>query len=244
MTESKNGIILVVIATIVTSILILTTTRESKAPSADRQVSEVVAVENETAQAEIIETNSENQQIQAVVDVKDQPVGSTTAVEEVTAPKTTVAQTLIAPTTAEKITLITPSAPTGPFSKITLDINQDKKLEDHTTINEIAATDTQHELLNHIIQPIWMDQKLGDFKSLEQDGVVFDMMPSSSDGLQGENPTQVVTSKSDKFAPTSISANYNYQQMPMYNGGYYIAPMPSYLMPSMLPGNSVINNKK
>ena len=53
--------------------------------------------------------------------------------------------------------------------------------------------------------------------------------------LQGENPNQVVTSKSDKFGTETVSADYNYQQMPMYNGGYYIAPMPSYLMPSVLP---------
>ena len=80
-----------------------------------------------------------------------------------------------------------------------------------------------------------MDQKLGDFKSVAQGEVVFNLMPTNQDGLQGKNPGKVVTSKEDKFAATIISADYNYQQMPMYNGGYYIAPMPQYLMPSVLP---------
>ncbi|MEH6457266.1 MAG: hypothetical protein V7749_13135 [Cocleimonas sp.] len=231
MTESKNGILLVVIATIVTSVLILMTTREVTVPSGNQQIA---AVEKETAQVGTIETNNEKQQMDAAAEVTAQSVDSVAVVEQVAAPESPVASQA----------LITSSAPKGPFNKASVGTNQETKVEVSATLNNITATATQHELLNHIIQPIWMDQKLGDFKSLEQDGVVFNMMPSSPDGLQGENPTKVVTSKSDKFAPTSISGNYNYQQMPMYNGGYYIAPMPSYLMPSMLPGTPVINNKK
>ncbi len=177
---------------------------------------DIAITENETSQLKIITTDVEEKQIEKVAgDVSKSEVKPDVDIVQIAAPK-------------------------GPFDKTKTVADKLTNIEAETVI----ATSNQHELLNHIIQPIWMDQKLGDFKSVEKDESLFKMMPTSPDGLQGENPKQVVTSKSDKFASTTVSANYNYQQMPMYNGGYYIAPMPSYLMPSMLPGNAVLENKK
>ena len=177
---------------------------------------DIAIIENETSQLKIITTDVEEKQIEKVaVDVSKSEVKPDVDIVQIAAPK-------------------------GPFDKTKAVADELINIEAET----VEATSNQHEVLNHIIQPIWMDQKLGDFKSVEKGESLFKMMPTSPDGLQGENPKQVVTSKSDKFAPTTVSANYNYQQMPMYNGGYYIAPMPSYLMPSMLPGNAVLENKK
>lgn len=214
MNQFKNGTLLVVIATIVTAVLILMTDPETPAPSTDK---DIAITENEASQLNIVTTDvEEKQQIEKVaVDVPKSEVKPDVDIVQIAAPK-------------------------GPFDKTKTVADELINIEAETVI----ATSNQHEVLNHIIQPIWMDQKLGDFKSVEKGESLFKMMPTSPDGLQGENPKQVITSKSDKFAPTTVSANYNYQQMPMYNGGYYIAPMPSYLMPSMLPGNAILENKK
>ena len=214
MNQFKNGTLLVVIATIVTAVLILMTDPETPAPSTDK---DIAITENEASQLNIVTTDvEEKQQIEKVaVDVPKSEVKPDVDIVQIAAPK-------------------------GPFDKTKTVADELINIEAETVI----ATSNQHEVLNHIIQPIWMDQKLGDFKSVEKGESLFKMMPTSPDGLQGENPKQVITSKSDKFAPTTVSAKYNYQQMPMYNGGYYIAPMPSYLMPSMLPGNAILENKK
>ena len=223
MTQSKNGILLVVIATIFTAMLILMTDRDNTLPSTEKHAA---TVENETTELKIEDVNPEEKLI------KD---------DEVVVELENIAEQIMTPIIdSEQV-----AAPEGPFKKSSVNTDPATNLEPNaiaSNVDSIAATSTQHALLNHIIQPIWMDQKLGDFRSLEKDGVVFKMMPSSPAGLQGENPKQVITSKSDKYAPTTISENYNYQQMPMYNGGYYIAPMPSYLMRSVLPGNTAINS--
>ena len=201
MIQSKNGTSLVVIATIVTAILILMTTRDNTPPSIEKHA---LIVENKAAELKV---NDE------VTDEKQALVNEVATEIDNTSKET--ASTVVS---GEQI-----AAPDGPFN------NTSENVETK------ATTSTQQDLLSLVNQPIWMDQKLGDFKSVEKGEVVFKMMPSSSAGLQGTNPQKVVTSKSDKFAPTTISENYNYQQMPMYNGGYYIAPMPSYLMRSILP---------
>ncbi|MGK0270934.1 MAG: hypothetical protein ACI88H_001585 [Cocleimonas sp.] len=226
MNQLKNGTLLVAIATIVTVILILMTDSNETMPSSKGEVvkEEDVAPQQKTKVAETEE----------IVTLQVQEIANQTPEQSSEA-----AQTLIEPVIEKN----TATAPEGPFKKTqagTAEITKATSID-----NDIfAKTSTQHDLLNHITQPIWMDQKLGDFKSIENGEVVFKLMPTNPDGLQGDNPKQVVTNKNDKFAPSSIPANYNYQQMPMYNGGYYIAPMPSYLMPSMLPGNATIESDK
>ena len=218
MNQLKNGTLFVAIATVITVILILMTGRDEVITPRHEEVESVKII---TPQAKFEATESEVKQVTI----------------EVTENTPEVAPNLNNPN-PEKIKL---EAPKGPFSNTSVAASQTTKIVNNE--NLIAKT-TQHDLLNHIVQPIWMDQKLGDFKSIEKSEVVFKLMPTSPDGLQGSNPTEVVTSQSDKFAPMSIPANYNYQQMPMYNGGYYIAPMPSYLMPSMLPGTATIKSNK
>jgi len=218
MNRFKNGTLLVVIATIVTAILILMTGRNTSSTLTEEHL---VVVENETLQLKIVDLESDEKQGRDDTDV-------VVNVDQLT--NIVIESKLI-------------TAPKGPFTKSSVVVEQVTNVEPMIVSSKVMATSNQHELLNHIIQPIWMDQKLGDFKSVENADVTFKMMPTNPDGLQGENPKQVFTSKNDKFAPTTVSANYNYQQMPMYNGGYYIAPMPSYLMPSMLPGTATLNNK-
>lgn len=210
MSQLKNGTLLVVAATVITSVLILMTDRDQAKPESTTKVVEnetsIIKDESEIAEAVKLEENVE-------VNVQDEAIN-------------VVQSDSILP-------------PKGPFNEVIPESESVTVIEPSKVISETS----QHEVLNHIVQPIWMDQKLGDFKSVEKGEVVFKMLPTNPDGLQGENPQQVVTSKDDKFIPTTISANYDYQQMPMYNGGYYIAPMPSYLMPSMLPGNLGIDKK-
>lgn len=110
--------------------------------------------------------------------------------------------------------------PTGPFGKTAS--------ADNAQLAVTSSVTPEH-------QPIWLDQTFGDFKRIDSGEVLFKVMPVSSNGLQGANPMQVVTNEQDKYAPSADLKSYNYQQMPMYNGGYYIAPMPSYLMSSVLP---------
>lgn len=222
MNQLKNGTLLVVIATVVTAILILVTSREeAKSPKVEH---EVVTIEKEAPEDVITQVEVENPETEVATAESLISEVSQEAVDE-------------------KIEVTEVIAPDGPFKKA--DAKVDTQVSTEAKDSEVeseamtaVATISQHAVLNHIVQPIWMDQKLGDFKSIETDGVVFKIMPTSSDGLQGENPNEVVTSKSDKFGTQMISADYNYQQMPMYNGGYYIAPMPSYLMPSMLPAGA------
>ena len=235
MNQLKNGTLFIVIATVVTAVLILMTERDVSNLSVNQH--DVVTIEKETSEIEELPN--------LVSEVIDDEDTSTTVLQK----------------SMSSVNLnIEVAAPDGPFVKADSDLvviensqemsvteNSNEKTEEmEQAINDeqitTIATSSQHDVLNHIIQPIWMDQKLGDFKSIENDGVIFKLMPRNSEGLQGENPKQVVTSKNDRFATDTISADYNYQQMPMYNGGYYIAPMPSYLMPSILPGN--IGNKK
>jgi len=217
MNQSKNGTLLVVIATIVTAVLILMAGRDTTAPSTDEHTA---VVESETAPLKIERVDSDQKQDDKgiVVNVTQQKTSFVAESKQITAPK-------------------------GPFTKPLVDVEQVTIVEPMNVSSKVVATSNQNELLNHIIQPIWLDQKIGNFKSVVKGGMGFKMMPTSPNGLQGENPKLVITSKSDKFAPATVSANYNYQQMPMYNGGYYIAPMPSYLMPSMLPGTPALNNK-
>jgi len=53
-----------------------------------------------------------------------------------------------------------------------------------------------------------VDQEVAvnDQQLLNEVEVVFTIMPSSSDGIQGENPNKVVTTKNDKFGTQTISA--------------------------------------
>lgn len=217
MNQLKSGTLIVAIATIVTVILILMTGRDEVVNPAHE---EVASEKMPSAQPKLDTTENEKNQV----------------ITEVTESASEVTQQLTTSSTES----VKPDAPNGPFTNTSDLVNQPAQTV--TNDNSVTETTTQHDLLNHIVQPIWMDQKLGDFKSIEQSEVVFKLMPKTPNGLQGSNPTEVITSKSDKFAPQSIPSNYNYQQMPMYNGGYYIAPMPSYLMPSMLPGKATIES--
>jgi len=114
-----------------------------------------------------------------------------------------------------------------------------KKEKNETAITDATTQNNTEAPKSSDKSPIWLEQKLGEFQSVDTRDVEFIIMPNSADDLQGSNPKEVVTSKVGKFSPSAIPENYNYQQMPMYNGGYYIAPMPGYLMPSVLPKNSV-----
>jgi len=185
----------------------------------------------ETVEADSSES-SNNSMVQKIVD-------SNTAVSETAAPDGPFAEAESVAKDEVKAELVEQETVA---SESTEEASNTEPSENTTpSEEETAQPEAQQALLNDIVEPIWMDQELGDFKSLEADGVVFTIMPSSSDGIQGENPNKVVTTKNDKFGTQTISADYNYQQMPMYNGGYYIAPMPSYLMRSVLPskvGNS------
>ncbi len=244
MNQFKSGTLLVIAATAIVAILMLMTDRDI-APK---------------KQKEVVETLKTEVEAEAVVKTEATEATETSKEESVESVAIKSTEEDGVSNNNEKATLITQepkeiAAPEGPYSK------SETKDEDHITSEKTAeneesviakndekieepikaesikvmATSTQHDLLNHLIQPIWMDQKLGEFKSVEKGEVVFKMMPTTPDGIQGEDPQQVVTDNSDKFAPTTVSADYNYQQMPMYNGGYYIAPMPPYLMESMLP---------
>ncbi len=236
MNQLKNGTLFVAIATIITVILILMTGRDEVVHPEHQEITKEVTLEAEetslqpSAETTVAVTASEKQ---------EKPVTIVDEEETEDAPKVEVAQQLTATSSTEGTT---PEAPKGPFKKASDTANQVASNIDNN--KPVAKTTTQHDLLNHLVQPIWMDQKLGDFKSVEKSEVVFKLMPTSPDGLQGNNPTKVVTTKNDNFSPMSIPANYNYQQMPMYNGGYYIAPMPSYLMSSMLPGNATVKSKQ
>ena len=229
MTQFNKGTLIVVLATVVTSILILMTGREKEnsAPPERNNIAE--NVEDTTTEQKIstdseslksVSSEDENVTVEKVI--VDDPVeiaapdGPFNSKEEVAPIQAAADNIQAAPAVDEKN-------------------KADQEVQENSVGITTASTESQHELLNHIIQPIWMDQKLGDFKSVAQGEVVFNLMPTNQDGLQGKNPGKVVTSKEDKFAATIISADYNYQQMPMYNGGYYIAPMPQYLMPSVLP---------
>lgn len=173
MNQHKGEALLVVVATIITSILILMTDRDITQPSADKS----------TGRTENITTS------------------------------------------------------TGFFDKISAD-----KLISIKADDTILVAPNQNTEPKRTDEPIWVD-KPGNFKNIEKSKVVFKTMPISPDGLQERNPKQVITNKADKFSPTKVSTSYNYQKMAMYNGGYYIAPMPSYLMPSTLPRNAVLNKK-
>ena len=243
MNQFKSGTLLVVAVTIITAILILTTTRDTKTitPKESNKVVDVNVVENtteETIVSEVVQT-SDVKKPEVIIEAESGIEKATPSNDEKTALVTQTAP----------IEIKAPEGPYGDDVNITETTLQASDTEEQPTTENLAqddkpikaesinvmATSNQHELLNHLIQPIWMDQKLGDFKSLDKSDVVFKMMPTSPQGLQGENPKQVVTNDSDKFGTTTVSADYNYQQMPMYNGGYYIAPMPPYLMESMLP---------
>lgn len=245
MNQFKSGTLLVIAATVITAILMLTTTRVTS-----------------TTKEEIVETN--NAEVETEVVTKTVASTESEDVKPVIVEDKNTEEKSVPSNNVDKVTLIAKepkevAAPEGPYGKSETEVetkevantNTDttsEKTDSKDTENieqadepikaesiNVVATSTQHDLLNHLIQPIWMDQKLGDFKSIENREVVFKIMPTTPDGLQGQDPQQVVTDKSDKFAQTTVSADYNYQQMPMYNGGYYIAPMPPYLMESMLP---------
>ena len=228
MTQFNKGTLIVVLATVVTSILILMTGREKEnsAPSESNNVAE--NVESTTTEQKIStdaesvkSVSSEDENVTDEKVIVDDPV-------EIAAPDGPF-------NNKEEAAPIQAAADNIQASAVDEQNKADQDVQENSVNITTASTESQHELLNHIIQPIWMDQKLGDFKSVAQGEVVFNLMPTNQDGLQGKNPGKVVTSKEDKFAATIISADYNYQQMPMYNGGYYIAPMPQYLMPSVLP---------
>ena len=261
MIQLKSGTLLVIAATVVTAILILTTSRDTSSTKPEENV-EVIDEQKESVVSEDVEVED----TQAKDKLTDNETNKVT--DKVTDKVTTEVENKIeveveedAAANTEKTTLITQTeaieikAPEGPYvetesdssaspEKLQASDDAEKAVVENQTQDDqaikaesinVVATSNQHDLLNHLIQPIWMDQKLGDFKSVEKGDVVFKMMPTTPEGLQGENPKNVVTNDSDKFAPTTVSADFNYQQMPMYNGGYYIAPMPPYLMESMLP---------
>jgi len=243
MIQLNKGTMLVVLATAVTAIFILMSGRDtpvaSKKDQTVEEIKNVVAVEPE------IKTDTEITEAVQILDAEKNKVAD--AAENKTVD--TVENNL-----TEQVEV---KAPEGPYNGASNDsdnkqatdldsqtsTDEDKnKSQEVTSENDIklesinaVATSNQHDLLNHIIQPIWMDQKLGDFKSIETGEIIFNLMPIDADGLQGTDPEKVVTDKNDKFGPNTVSADYNYQHMPMYNGGYYIAPMPQYLMPSVLP---------
>lgn len=131
--------------------------------------------------------------------------------------------------TVSTIASLSSEAPKGPFKSKT-----DKSIE----VDKGAVTNESIESVQDLSQPIWMTQTLGEFTSLKDNDMVINVIPTNPSGLQGDNPSKVVTSKSGRFVPNSMPADYNYQEMPMYNGGYYVAPMPSYLMSSVLPKSS------
>lgn len=225
MNQYKNGTLIVVLATIIIAILILMTGRDNDTAVPTDEKAAITKADS--SEADVATTAAEEKQTNT-------EVTDTKKVEK---------------TNTDKSEIVEIAAPQGPYTKI--DMKKPEAPANEETNQETTAKTAkqdeeapkQVEALKQSIPPIWMDQKLGDFKSIEKSDVVFKMMPTNPEGLQGENPNKVITSKSDKFAPTSIPENYNYQQMPMYNGGYYIAPMPSYLMSSTLPESIAIDSE-
>lgn len=253
MNQYKNGTLLILVATFITAILILFSQRHeatvaSKHPVADKHTK--VTAEHGTKETHTVDThndsaNNKDANVNTVkitaTDTQVQTTGDThSATNHATAHQTTENQagTQTAVNAVAKLTHV--KAPDGPFTQ-----------SDQVAVK--PAQPAQQGLLNQSSQmvvkstthqPIWLDQKLGDFKSIEQGDVAVNLMPNGSNGLQGTNPKQVVTEKTGKFTPNKALADYNYQQMPMYNGGYYIAPMPPYLMPSVLPKSAVVETKQ
>lgn len=130
-------------------------------------------------------------------------------------------------TVAEKIEEVT-SKVTEPETSVESDQAEAVKAESIKAV----ATSAENDSANEATAPIWMDQKLGEFKSVAEDEVVFKLLPTES---ESEASRQDVIGNNGEISSSSISADYYYQQTPMYNGGYYIAPMPQYLMESTLP---------
>ena len=212
---------MVAVATILIAIFILMS--ERKAPESIKKAHQEVTISKKSEVIEVetekVASNSNAVEPQANAENKANET-SQSIISEVTSSEVTSSEVISSEATSnEAKSNDTKAAPDGPYA------NKD------ATTEQIAEADAT----THISQPIWMDQKLGDFKSIEKGDVVFKIMPVNADGLQGKNPQGVVTNKSDTYSSNMVSADYNYQQMPMYNGGYYIAPMPSYLMPSILP---------
>lgn len=243
MNQFKSGTLIVIVATVVIAALMLLTGRDAKPPS--NTESEVTIVKNDTAVLEETKTDSK---ISVSEDSSNSIEESNPGVEKITLVSETQPIEIKAPEGPYNNTVNdTEATETEVIDIVNTQASDSSDTENSETTKEVIkaesintmTTSTQHDLLKDLIQPIWMDQKLGDFKSIEKGEVVFKMMPTNPDGLQGEDPKKVITSKSDKFAPTTVSADYNYQQMPMYNGGYYIAPMPAYLMQSMLPSSGL-----
>ncbi len=263
MDQLKSGTLFVIVATVIAAILILTTSRHSNTSEVPKkEMVEVAVNEVKTSETNIAENKTEEIQniaIDEIVENKEAVIEKETVavIKDQQSPSDSEnienndeVATLIAQTEPVEI-----KAPEGLFNNTPTDTANDDELKEEVSENQETeniikpesikpvATSTQHDLLNHLIQPIWMDQKLGDFKSVENGEIEFKLMPLTAEGIQGEDPKQVITNDNDKFAPTTVSADYNYQQMPMYNGGYYIAPMPQYLMDSVLPSSSKNTDK-
>lgn len=243
MNKFKNGRLLIIIATVVTAVLILATGRDSS-PTSNEQVN--VAVEDLKAPLE------DETQIEVTTLKEEAKVEEITEIE---VPENKIAQALI--NSVEESVEV--RAPKGPFNSSAVtenkveekiseeaiqslsdekaELTSGEKLNESVKLesNNLVTESVQSEESTTGIQPIWMSQKLGDFKSIEKGDATITLIPINTEGLQGANPDKVMTTNDDKFAPISALGDYNYQQMPMYNGGYYIAPMPSYLMSSMLP---------
>lgn len=218
MNQLKNGTLFVVIATFITVVLLLLTGRD-QVHQPDNQI-----VKEEMPEKTLPVVAKEKTDTVAVVS-KDQTKDTNQEIKVVTLE-----------TAAAK-------APEGLFKNSSEDADKSEPKTMESKAVE-SSTPEPEVLAQNLSQPIWMNQKLGEFKSLKENEMVLNVIPTNPSGLQGNNPKEVVTNNSDRFVPNNMPADYNYQEMPMYNGGYYVAPMPSYLMSSALPKGSSLKNEK
>lgn len=79
-------------------------------------------------------------------------------------------------------------------------------------------------------QPIWMQKNnMGTAKTAPQMNMGTNR-PNQTNTAQMPNPNGVRYMQQYRYMPMPVYPNYQYPQMPKYNGGYYFAPIPNYWM--------------
>ncbi len=155
----------------------------------------------------------------------------------------------LAPKTAEKIE-VTPkegNAPqmttNKPFKPEVPSLNAEPKKSPELPINTSAtkqqmakapvapqANTFQKPAPKNSNQPIWMQKNnMGAAKTAPQMNMGTNK-PNQVNGKQMPNPYGVRYMQQYKYMPMPVYPDYQYPQMPRYNGGYYFAPIPNYWM--------------
>ena len=236
MNEMKSGLLITVVATFITSILILNTS-----PS-------VAEDKNTVSNKPLVSADLENVAVQKEVEAVTS-INNVNAVQLAAANTSDLKRDFPAPEGLYKqknsSTVVENTSPDR-VEEVQEYISYEPFFSEGQSIPQIYEKRTPVAAKPKNSKPIWMEQKLGIFKSADNLGSEgsLKMVTNISNGLQGENPEQVMTTKHDRFNSIEVFPEYNYQQMPMYNGGYYIAPMPAYLMSSTLPSKAVIKKRK